>query len=116
LQEILRLYDFSDPELDKRAALVTQHLIDGITSLTSRAVVARPPTSDGSFCRGTEITIEFDEEKYIGTGTFLFACALERFLGLYTSINSFTQLVATTTKSATPFRTWLPRAGEHPLI
>ena len=116
LQEILRLYDFSDPELDKRAALVTQHLIDGITSLTSRAVVARPPTSDGSFCRGTEITIEFDEEKYIGTGTFLFACALERFLGLYTSINSFTQLVATTTKSATPFKTWLPRAGEHPLI
>jgi type VI secretion system protein ImpG len=116
LQEILRLYDFADPELDKRAALVTQHLIDGITSLTSRSVVARPPTGDGSFCRGTEITIEFDDEMYVGTGTFLFACVLERFLGLYTTINSFTQMVARSTKSAVPLKTWLPRAGEHPLI
>ena len=116
LQEILRLYDFSDPEVDKSSALVTQHLIDGIASVASRKVIARPPAADGSFCRGTEITIEFDEEKYVGTGAFLFACVLERFLGLYTTINSFTQLVARTTKSATPFKTWLPRAGEQPLI
>lgn len=116
LQEILRLYDFSDPEIDQRRALVTQNLIEGITSVKSRPVVARPPTSDGSFCRGTEISIEFDEEKYVGTGAFLFACVLERFLGLYTSINSFTQLVATTTQSAVPIRTWPPRAGDRPLI
>ena len=116
LQEILRLYDFSDLEVDKSAALVTQHLIDGIASVSSRKVIARPPAAEGSFCRGTEITIEFDEEKYVGTGVFLFACVLERFLGLYTTINSFTQLVARTTKSATPFKTWLPRAGEQPLV
>jgi type VI secretion system protein ImpG len=116
LQEILRLYDFSDPEVDKTAALVTQHLIDGIASVASRKVIARPPAADGSFCRGTEITIEFDEEKCVGTGVFLFACVLERFLGLYTTINSFTQLVARTTKSATPLKTWLPRAGEQPLV
>jgi type VI secretion system protein ImpG len=110
LQEILRLYDFVDPEL------VTRHLIDGITSVQSRQVVGRPPGSDGAFCRGTEVSIEFDEEKYVGTGAYLFACVLERFLALYTSINSFTQLVATTTQSKAPLRTWPPRAGEHSLI
>jgi type VI secretion system protein ImpG len=116
LQEILRVYDFADPDLDKQASLVTRHLIEGITSVTSRRVIARPPTSDGSFCRGTEISIDFDEDRYVGTGMFLFACMLERFLGLYTSINSFTQLVGRTTKSAVPFKTWLPRAGELTLI
>jgi type VI secretion system protein ImpG len=116
LQEILRLYDFSDPEVDKQAAQVTHQLIEGIVSVASRGVIARPPSSHGSFCRGTEITIEFDEEKYLGTGAFLFASVLERFLGLYTTLNSFTQLVATTTTSPAPFKTWPPRAGEQPLI
>ena len=41
------------------------------------------------FCRGIEVSVEFDEQKYIGTGVFLFASVLERFLGLYASINSF---------------------------
>ena len=63
-----------------------------------------------------EVTIEFDEEKYIGSGVFLFACVLERFLGLYTSINSFTQLVARTKQDREPFKTWPPRAGEQGLI
>ena len=31
------------------------------------------------------MTIEFDEEKYVGSGVFLFASVLEKFLGLYTS-------------------------------
>ena len=59
-------------------------------------VVGRPPSASGGFCRGVEITIELDEAKYVGTGAFLFACVLERFLGLYCSINSFSQLVAST--------------------
>jgi len=117
LQEILRLYDFSDPEVDKQTSLVTQHLIEGINAVGSRKVTGRITTPDGGgFCRGMEVTIEFDEEKYVGTGVFLFACVLERFLGLYTSINSFTQLVARTKQSKEPFKTWPPRAGEQGLI
>ncbi|QEH33816.1 hypothetical protein OJF2_23460 [Aquisphaera giovannonii] len=116
LREILRLYDFSDASVDRQAAEVIQQLIEGIASVSSRRVVARPPASDGAFCRGTEITIEFDEEKYVGTGAYLFACVLERFLALYCSINSFTQLVGRTTGGGAPFRTWPPRAGERPLV
>jgi len=117
LQEILRLYDFSDPEVDKQTSLVTQYLIDGITAVGSHKVTGRIATPDGGgFCRGMEVTIEFDEEKYVGSSVYLFACVLERFLGLYTSINSFTQLVARTKQGKEPFKMWPPRAGEQGLI
>jgi type VI secretion system protein ImpG len=116
LQELLRLYDFSDPDSGQQLAAVTAQLIDGITNVSSRRVVGRTGTAASSgFCKGVEITVEFDEQKYIGTGTFLFASVLERFLGLYASINSFSQLVAKT-KGEGYFKKWQPRAGELQLL
>ena len=117
LREILRLYDFSDPEAGESMAAVNRQLIDGIIALGSRRVVGRlGDPAAGGFCRGTEITVEFDEQKYVGTGVFLFACILERFFALYASINSFTQLIATTKQGEGPFRRWPPRAGDQPMI
>jgi len=110
LQEILKLYDFSD------SAVVRQH-IAGITEVTSRRAVGRPGSMPwNGFCRGMEVTIQFDEEKYVGSGVFLFASVLEKFLGLYASLNSFTQLVATTQQREEPLRQWPPRAGEQILL
>ncbi|WP_406695669.1 type VI secretion system baseplate subunit TssF [Singulisphaera sp. Ch08] len=117
LQEILRLYDFSDPEESGPTASINRQLIEGLTSLRSRRAVARSSDQDEvGICRGTEITIEFDEEKYVGTGVYLFASVLERFLGLYCSINSFTRLVATTKQDGRPFKTWPARAGYHVIV
>ena len=117
LQEILRLYDFSEPEQSGPAATINRQLIEGLTGLSGRRVVARSGEDDAvGICRGTEITLEFDEEKYLGTGVFLFASVLERFLALYCSINSFTRLVATTKQDGRPFKTWPPRAGFHVII
>ena len=45
-----------------------------------------------------------------------FAAVLERFLGLYTSLNSFTKFIATTNKREEPLAKWPPRAGEQILI
>jgi type VI secretion system protein ImpG len=117
LCEILRLYDFSDPEAGPRQAAVIRHVIEGITAVSSRRVVGRTggPTASG-FCRGVEVTVEFDEQKFAGPGVYLFACVLERFLGLYASINSFTQLVARTRQREGPLKRWPPRAGERPLL
>jgi type VI secretion system protein ImpG len=117
LQEILRLYDFSDPEAGQQMASVTRQVIEGILSVSSRKVVGRTggPTSSG-FARGIEVTVEFDEQKYIGIGVFLFACVLERFLGLYASINSFSQLVGKTKQGEGYFKKWPPRAAEHQLL
>ena len=75
---------------------------------------ARP--AGGGFCRGVEITVDFDEDKFAGSGLFLFASVLERFLALYCSMNSFTKLVATVKGREGELRRWLPRAGEKSLI
>ncbi len=116
-QEILRLYDFSDPEQGEQGAAVSRQLIDGIVGLSTRPVVGWTGSGAASgFCRGVEVSVELDEQKYLGSGTYLFASLLERFLGLYTTINSFTQLVARTRQGERPFKTWAPRAGEQPLI
>jgi type VI secretion system protein ImpG len=117
LQEILRVYDLSDPGADKQRSMVTRQLIEGITAVSSRRVTGRLPGAGlEGFCRGMEVTIEFDEQKYVGSGVFLFASVLERFLGLYTTINAFTQLVARTTQGEGPFKVWPARAGDQQLI
>jgi len=110
LQEILQLYNFSD------SAAIRQQ-IAGITNVTSQRVIGRPATMPwNGLCRGLEVTIEFDEEKYVGSGVFLFASVLEKFLGLYVSLNSFSQLIATTQQREEPVKRWPPRAGEQILL
>jgi type VI secretion system protein ImpG len=117
LQEVLRLYDFSDPESGQQMAEVNRLLIEGLTGVSSRRVVGRTGTGAASgFCRGVEVTVEFDEEKYVGTGVYLFASVLERFLGLYATINSFSQLVARTRQGEGYVKKWPPRAGDQPLL
>ena len=77
------------------------------------------PITDGTgagFCRGVEVTIDFDEEKYAGSGVFLFAMVLERFLGLYASLNSATRLVARSKQRQGIIKRWPYRAGDKTLL
>ena len=88
LQEILRLYNFSnDPAIRGQIA--------GIVDVQSRSAVSRVSSDTGvAFCRGTDVTIDFDEDQYLGTGVFLLASVLQRFLGLYSAVNSFSRLTS----------------------
>lgn len=107
LREILMLYDFMD-------SAATRKQITGVNKVASRRVVRQTGSRIGSgFVRGVETTIGFDEEQYVGSGVFLFASVLERFLGLYASINSFNQLVATTRQREGVLKRWPPRAGDQ---
>jgi len=108
LQEILRLYDFSnDPAIRSQIA--------GITDVTSRSCVSRVLSETGvTFCRGTDVTLDFDEDQYIGTGVFLLACVLQRFLGMYSAVNSFSRVTARTRKGV--LKQWPPLAGEQILL
>ncbi|MGH7200224.1 MAG: type VI secretion system baseplate subunit TssF, partial [Planctomycetaceae bacterium] len=110
LREILALYDFT-------GTAETRALVEGIERVSTRPAVGRVggPIA-GGLCRGTEVTLRFDEEKYTGSGVFLLASVLERFLALYCSINSFTQLVATTNRREGALKRWPPRAGEQALL
>jgi type VI secretion system protein ImpG len=106
LREILALYDFGDTP-------VTRQRIAGLTDLRVRRVLRRVGRGmAGGFARGLEVELELDEEKFPGAGAFLFAAVLEHFLGLYTSINSFTQTVARGRHEQGSPKQWPPRAGE----
>jgi type VI secretion system protein ImpG len=110
LQEILRLYNFTDSRPLERQ-------ISGITNLHSRPHFARVVSEHGiSFARGVRVEIEFDEDLFVGSGVFLFASILEYFLGLYASLNSFSQLVARTKQRKEVLREWRPRAGQKILL
>jgi type VI secretion system protein ImpG len=111
LREILMLYDFMD-------SAATRKQVTGIKRVSSRRVVRRLAGSriGAGFLRGLETTIEFDEDFYVGSGVYLFASVLERFLGLYVSVNSFNQLVATTQQREGELKRWPPRAGETLLL
>ncbi len=108
LQEILQLYDFSnDPAIRKQIA--------GISDVTSRPCVSRVTSPTGvTFCRGTEVTLEFDEEQYVGTGVFLLSSVLQRFFGMYNAVNSFSRLKVRTRKGL--LKQWPPLVGEQILL
>jgi type VI secretion system protein ImpG len=110
LREILKLYDLVD-------SAETHSQISGILGVKSRRIVGAV-RSEGplTFCRGTEVTINFDEERFTGSCLFLFASVLERFLGLYCTLNSFSKLIATVKGREGELRRWPPRMGENVLI
>ena len=60
--------------------------------------------------------MEFDEDQFVGGGVFLFASVIERFLGEYVSLNSFSQLVARTRQRKEILKEWPPRAGQVILL
>ena len=110
LQEVLRLYNFSDSaDLDKQ--------INGIMGISSKRHFARINSESGiAFARGTQVQMEFDEEDYAGSGVYLFAAVIEHFLGLYASLNSFSQLVVKTRQRREVLKQWPPRAGQTILM
>jgi type VI secretion system protein ImpG len=106
LQEILKLYDFAD-------SAATRQQIAGITHVAARRTLRPVGSAAAGFVRGIEVSAEFDEAQFIGAGVYLFAAVLERFLALYASVNSFSQLVASTRQREGILKRWPPRAGEQ---
>lgn len=110
LRETLRLYDFAD-------SLVARKQIDGITGVRSAPTFSRILTEHGlTFARGRRVEIDLDEEQFTGGGVFLFGTVLERFFGLYASINSFSVLSARSRQRKRPIHEWPARAGWKPLL
>ena len=110
LQEILRLHNLADDAAGERH-------IQSIVGVSSAASHARVIGDHGlAFARGRHVTLELDEEHFAGGGAYLFASVLERFLGLYTSLNSFSSLTARTRQRRRPLGDWAPRAGWRSLL
>jgi type VI secretion system protein ImpG len=110
LQEILKLYDFTNSSYSVKQ-------IEGITEVKSRPQFSRIVSENGiTFARGTRVDLELDEENFVGGGTYLFASVIEHFLGLYVTLNSFSQLSVSTRQRKEVLRLWPPRAGSRILL
>ncbi len=109
LRNLLKLYDFTENK--------QQTIVEGLLSIHSETTTARNPNSHHGnvFWQGTKIILTIDKNKFIGTSLYLFGCILERFFGLYTTINSFTELVLVNQHREELYH-WQPRVGEKSLL
>ena len=110
LHSILGLYNFADSDQ-------VRSLIHTISDVRYRLGVARTPNSPlGTFCRGLDVEIDFDVERFSQKGIYLFSCVLERFFGLYCSINSFTRLTTKLNQGKVIWKRWPARSGNQFLL
>jgi type VI secretion system protein ImpG len=110
LRELLTIYDF-------HRSAVTRKMIEGIVEVSSKRIAGRTGNRLGNTVSlGMEVTVRFDEESYAGSGAFLTASVLERFFGAYVTINSFTQMVATSKQREGTWKRWPPRCGDRTLL
>lgn len=110
LREMLTLYDFHN-------SAETRALIEGIVGVSSKMGTARVRAAGQSvFCRGIDVTLTFDESNFSGNGIYLMASVLERFLGLYAGVNSFSRLTVAVKGRSEVLKIWPARAGDHVLL
>lgn len=107
LKEILSLYAFRDsPE--------TKQLVEALVRIDARSSTAR--LGSGGLVPGTDVMLEFDPATIDRASAYLFGSVLDRFLGLYTSLNSFTRLSVSMKGQSKAIATWPARAAERPLL
>jgi len=110
LQHILQLYNFTD-------SMAGRKIIEGVLDVQSERHFARVVSDcEISFARGSRVKMLLDEEQFVGNGVYLFASVMEYFLGLYSTLNSFSQLVVSTKQRKEVLREWPPRAGRKVLM
>ena len=109
LLEILALYNYRDTDAARRQ-------VNGIVSIDSQPAMTRIGHPRPAFVRGLGITLELDEQQFIGSGIYLFGMVLDHFFGQYCSINSFTQLTLRSRQREKDVVTWPPRTGSQPLV
>ena len=110
LKEVLRLYDL-------RQTAETQAAIEGLLGVSSRPGTARVPGGRaGAFCRGLDVTLEFDARAWQGGGLFLLASVLDRFLALHATVNAFVRTSVVLRGRPGRAAGWPARAGARPLL
>lgn len=110
LKEMLRLYDLPRSQTNRA-------MLDGLLAIEYRPATAYLPGQPFStFVRGTEIRVTVEEANFVGSGLRLFAQVMDRFFGLYTHINSFTQLKLVSARTQEALITCERRTGCHPLL
>lgn len=109
-QEMLALYD-----LPRSAA--SRRQIEGLRNVSQAAkTVWMSGQPFACFVRGIEVCLTIDETSFAGSGLDVFARCIDRFLGLYVSLNSFIQLVVVSSRTGEELIRCVPRSGDSILV
>jgi type VI secretion system protein ImpG len=110
LQQLLSLHNVREMDAARKQ-------IQAISAVSSTPAHTRIRSDHGLvFARGHRVELTIDEDQFAGASVYLFASVLERFFGLYTSLNSFNVLRVHTPQRKDPLREWPPRAGARALV
>ncbi len=110
LKEVLRLYDL-------RGTAESRAAIDSLVGVSTAPGTARVPGSRaGSFCRGLDVTLEYDAATWQTGGLFLLAAVMERFLALHATVNAFVRTRAVLRGRPGVVASWPARAGARVLL
>jgi type VI secretion system protein ImpG len=110
MQELLRLHNMSD-------STASENQVGSILRIKYFPHFALVNSAYGLIpARGTGVEMEFDEQQFAGSGLYLFAAVLDRFLASYAAMNSFSQLTARSTLRKEVLGKWPPRAGTQALL
>jgi type VI secretion system protein ImpG len=113
LREILGLYLHEElTDFDQR-----QRWIQAISEVSSRRVAARIGGARGGVCQGLEVRLLLDEDHFDDRASYLFSSVVDRFLGGWVHLNSFTRLVSTSRQRESRKEQWIwpPRSGSKAL-
>ncbi len=106
LRSILRLYDPSEsPDLSR--------MIDAIEAVDAVPGLAK---LGGVMVAGTDVTISFDSQQIEPGEAVFFGAIIDRFLGCYTTINTFTRLTLRFGDRTDPLARFTARSGEEALV
>ena len=110
IQEILRLHNLTD-------STASDNEVGSVLKMNSSPGFALVNSVYGLIpARGTQVEMEFDEQQFAGSGAYLFAAVIDRFLAGYAAMNSFSQLTARSTLRKEVMGKWPPRAGTQALL
>ena len=110
MQEILRLHNFT-------GSTASDNEVGSILKMNSAPGFALVNSAYGLIpARGMQVEMEFDEQQFAGSGAYLFAAVIDRFLAGYAAMNSFAQLTARSTLRKEAMGKWPPRAGTQALL
>lgn len=110
LKQLLRLY------YDPLSPSHTRQL-EGLVSMESKAIVKRVGGEMWrGHCRGTQLSLEINEDYFSDANPLLLGSVLSYFFGLYTTLNHFVQLQLISDQREGVWQQWRPRIGEQVIL
>ncbi|QUS57132.1 type VI secretion system baseplate subunit TssF [Pseudovibrio brasiliensis] len=112
LKTVIATYDFQ-ARLNRQDERVSKQRIDGIVSIETKPV---DKLFRGQAVRGLKTVMSLNEEAFQSEGEmFLFCSVLAEFFSLYSSVNSFHELIVNGTQNNEVYQ-WPAKIGRQPLI